>query len=372
MSLFIAAAMVLCWLLGILHPAMVGFIGAFLFCAIGLEFDAAFHGFGTEMPWFLYGALLLVGAADRSGLTQAIGARTPRAFSQSPLVPTVIIVALAYALALVVPSSLARATMLILLALAWAGDSAVLRTSLVFAAGYGAGTFGHPDLAGGPFSIAGWDVAAAVALVCVVAWNSRRGMTIDASAAPSRPPAAGGVISWKLAVPVLVAVLLWLTTPFHHVSPALVGLACGLVSWLPGIAAPGEHSPKADHLAIIFAGTALTIPAVLIETRSVDLLTRGWLAMNQALGMLPAPLGGYWSSVVYRLFSPDGARPALPSLSNALGSTAIWSYAGSTLLSLHQSPALILAMVAGGCRPKHVVTAGLFVLMLGSVVVMLF
>jgi hypothetical protein len=75
---------------------------------------------------------------------------------------------------------------------------------------------------------------------------------------------------------------------------------------------------------------------------------------------------------VYRLFSPDGARPGLPSLAAALGSTAIWSYAGSTFLSLHQSPALILASAVAGCGPRQVLTVGALVLIVGSIVVLLF
>ena len=169
----------------------------------------------------------------------------------------------------------------------------------------------------------------------------------------------------------IAATALWLSTPVHGWSPALIGLACGLICLLPGIAAAGEHTPNADHLAVIFVGTAMTIPAVLIETGAVEVLTRVWLELNQAAAV-PGPLVGYWTSTFYRFFSPDGARPALPMLSDALGSTAIWSYAGSTLFSLHQSPALILAMAAGGVRPRSVLTMGLAVMIVGSLVVMVF
>jgi hypothetical protein len=359
MSLVIAVAMVACWLLGILHPAMIGFIGSFLFAASGVDFDTAFHGFGTEMPWFLYGALLLVGAAERSGLVQWLAARTPRAFLRTPLAPAVVLIVLAYALALVVPSSLARATMLIILALSWKRDVLGLVASY-------AAAIGVTDVPGGLFAIAGWNVAAASTVLLSAAWHSRPSVNTDEAAAQSVTVA----LNPRIMAPVIFAIVLWLTTPLHALSPALVGLACGLISWLPGLAESGKHGPKADHLAVIFAGTAITLPAVFIETKAVDVLTRAWLDINQSVG--PDSLVGYWSTVVYRMFSPDGARPALPIVGHELGSTAMWSYAGSTLLSLHQSPALILAMAVGGCRPKHVLTTGVFVLILGSLVVMLF
>jgi hypothetical protein len=374
MTLAIAAAMVLCWLLGILHPAMVGFIGAFLFAATGVDFDTAFHGFATETPWFLYGALLLAGAADRSGLTQFIGARTPRPIIRHWLSASIAVIVLAYLVSLVVPSSLAKATMLAILAAGWAErvpgwNRKPARMFLVLMASYAAAIFGHADLPEGPTAIAGFDVAAGAALVAAMFVFARTRTTVvadDAMVVSNTP------FNRIVAAPVILAIALWLTTAVHGVSPALVGLACGLICWLPGIAAAGEQSPKADHLALVFAGVAITIPAVLIETKALDDLTRAWVAVNQSGGMLPASLTGYWSTVIYRMFSPDGARPSLPPLGDLLGSTAIWSYAGSTLFSLHQSPALILAMAVGGCRWRDVLTTGLFVLILGSAVVVLF
>jgi hypothetical protein len=170
-----------------------------------------------------------------------------------------------------------------------------------------------------------------------------------------------------MAVPVVTAIALWLTAPLHGLSPALVGLACGLVCLLPGIAPRGKHGVEVNHLAVIFAGAAITIPVVLENTKAVELLLHATRIASPA-----SHLTGYWATVVYRLFSPDGARPALASLATPLGSSAIWSYAGSTFLSMHQSPALILAYALAGCGPRQVLTVGALVLILGSVVVLLF
>ena len=76
--LAVAVAMVLAWLFETLHPAIVGFIGVFLFCATaGLEFDEAFAGFGTTAPWFLYGVLMVHAAAESGGVLRWLGRATP-------------------------------------------------------------------------------------------------------------------------------------------------------------------------------------------------------------------------------------------------------------------------------------------------------
>jgi hypothetical protein len=357
-ALTIAATMIACWMLGVLHPALVGFIGCFLFVALaGVEFESAFGGFGTETPWFFYGALLLSLAADRSGAIRGVRAASPRRLTESLVTAAIAIVLLAYALAFVVPSSLGRATVLMVLATAW-GPS----PWLALAAGYGAAAFGHPELPGGATAIVGWDLAVMMAIVAAVTIAASR------SAPDARVATETAGRSWPLAIPVASAILLWLTTPLHGLSPALVGLACGLVCLLPGIAPPGKRALDADHLAVIFVGTALTIPMVLEETSGAEALHRVWTTLNAA----SMQVTNYWSTVIYRLFSPEGARPALPSLAAAIGSTAIWSYAGSTFLSLHQSPALILASAVAGCRPKQVLTVGALVMILGSLVVLLF
>jgi hypothetical protein len=375
-ALAIATAMILCWLVEVLHPAIAGFIGCFLFrAAADVDFEGAFAGFGTETPWFVYGALLLVGAANQSGLIRWLTARTPRAFVGSLLMPAIVLVLLAYALAFVVPSSLARATILILPAVAWTPQPSIAPGQwpcLVLAAAYGSAMFGHPDLPGGPLSVVGWDVAASLAVVAAAVCYG----TMSAKD-HKRPSAADhtalSAVDLKCAAPVLLATVLWLTTSLHGVSPALVGLGCGLLCCVPGIASPDwQKALNADHLAVVFVGTAISIPAVLLETKASEVLVQARSSASAIAGGLPDHLVAYWSTTAYRMFSPEGARPTLPSLDVALGSAAIWSYAGSTLVSLHQSPALILAMALGGCRARHVLTVGLLVIILGSAVVTLF
>lgn len=379
-ALAIAVAMVLCWVADVLHPAIVGFVGCFLFRATGdVEFGTAFGGFGTTTPWFLYGTLLLFSAADRSGLIGWLGAHTPRPLLRSPLTAGLALIALSYLLALVVPSSLARATLVSMLAVAWGRQSlnrgAAATGGLVLTATYSAAMFGHADMPGGPGAIMGWDVAAAVALLVGLVW-----LSTPSSAAASATVAPDGLapvaLDLRVAAPVAIAAGLWATTPFHGIPPALVGLGAGLVCCLPGFATQtGQGANNPDPLAIILAGAAISIPMVLIETKAVDALTHLWVMGNQWAGVLPDSLVAYWTTTAYRLFSPDGAQPGLPALTGPAGvqgSAATWAYAGSTMLALHQSPALIFGLSVAGFRAWQVLVAGLAVLAAGSVVVLLF
>src|SRR5262245_17049083 len=81
-ALAIAVAMVLAWVVECVHPALVGFIGAFAFrAAAGVEFETAFAGFSATTPWFLYGALMMLKAAEESGVVNRFGGITPKAFT---------------------------------------------------------------------------------------------------------------------------------------------------------------------------------------------------------------------------------------------------------------------------------------------------
>lgn len=374
----IAVAMVLCWMANVLHPAIVGFIGCFLFRATGdVDFDTAFGGFGSTTPWFLYGTLLLFSTAERSGLIQWLGAHTPRPVVRSTITAGLALIAVAYVLAFLVPSSLARGTLGAMLAVAWARQSlhpgAAVTSGLVLTATYSAAMFGPADLPVGSLPIIGWDLAAAAALLIALVWSTRSATDAGATRVPDA--LAPIALDLKAAAPVATAAALWATTSLHGISPALVGLGAGLACCLPGFAPraePGSTNP--DPLAIILSGAAISIPLVLVETKAVDALTHFWLIANQWAGVLPDQLVSYWATTAYRLFSPDGALPGLPPMTGPAGgqvSGAVWAYAGSTMLALHQSPALILGLSVGGFRAGQILAAGLAVLAVGSIVVML-
>src|SRR3954468_13360267 len=69
----IVAFMIIAWITQALDYALAGFIGCFLFWALGVvKFPVAFSGFANDTAWFLFGALLIGAIARRSGVARRL------------------------------------------------------------------------------------------------------------------------------------------------------------------------------------------------------------------------------------------------------------------------------------------------------------
>src|ERR1700740_1403618 len=70
-GLAIICFMVLAWMTQAMEFAIAGFIGCFLFWALGVvKFPVAFSGFANDTPWFLFAALLIGRMGSKSGLAR--------------------------------------------------------------------------------------------------------------------------------------------------------------------------------------------------------------------------------------------------------------------------------------------------------------
>ena len=70
-GLAIVCFMVVAWMTQAMEFALAGFVGCFLFWALGVvRFNVAFSGFANDTPWFLFAALLL-GASPASRALRA-------------------------------------------------------------------------------------------------------------------------------------------------------------------------------------------------------------------------------------------------------------------------------------------------------------
>jgi len=109
-AMAIAAFMILGWATEAAEPALVGFIGCFLFWALKIvpKFDGAFGGFASDTAWFLFGALLLGAIATKSGLARRLAYLVMMriGISYSRLLLGLIVTD--FLLTLIVPSVLAR------------------------------------------------------------------------------------------------------------------------------------------------------------------------------------------------------------------------------------------------------------------------
>src|SRR5262252_1825905 len=69
----IVAFMVVAWITQAMDYALAGFIGCFLFWALGIvRFPVAFSGFANDTAWFLFSALLLGVIATQSGIARRL------------------------------------------------------------------------------------------------------------------------------------------------------------------------------------------------------------------------------------------------------------------------------------------------------------
>ena len=69
----ILAFMVIAWITEATEFALAGFIGCFLFWALGVvKFDVAFSGFADATAWFLFAAMLIGLVASKSGLARRL------------------------------------------------------------------------------------------------------------------------------------------------------------------------------------------------------------------------------------------------------------------------------------------------------------
>src|SRR3984893_5874466 len=71
--LAIVGFMITAWITQAVDYVLAGFIGCFLFWALGIvKFPVAFSGFANDTAWFLFGALLLGVIATRSGVARRL------------------------------------------------------------------------------------------------------------------------------------------------------------------------------------------------------------------------------------------------------------------------------------------------------------
>ena len=109
-AMAISSFMILAWMTNVMEYGAAGLIGCLLFWALGVASrDTSFSGFvNNDTPWFLFGAILLGVAANKTGIPQRVGAFvvTRVGSSYSQLLLGVIIVS--FVLTPVVPSGSAR------------------------------------------------------------------------------------------------------------------------------------------------------------------------------------------------------------------------------------------------------------------------
>jgi solute carrier family 13 (sodium-dependent dicarboxylate transporter), member 2/3/5 len=403
--LAIVGFMVVAWITRAMEYALAGFIGCFLFWALGIvRFPVAFSGFANDTAWFLFGALLLGRVATRSAIARRIayfimlrvGITYPRILLG--------LIVTDFLLTFIVPSGVARVVIMasIALGLAEAFNSppgSNVSRGMFLVLSYTAGIFDKMIIAGAS-SIAARGLIENVGGVEVL-WSYwfvafLPGSVITVFAAwwltlklfpPEKVALEGGYdylraemakmgplspLEKRAALLMTAAILLWLTDFLHHIAPAVIGMGVGLFALLPRVGIlDSEDLKRLNYLPVFFVAAAVSMGTVLEATNGLDFLTRSMFAWMQPLmtNIIVTTIVMYWTAVAYHFLLGSEISMLGTSIPlvmefakthglNPLQLGMIWTFAAGGKLFAYQSGVLIVGYSYGYFAARDLVVMG--------------
>jgi di/tricarboxylate transporter len=368
--------------------ALLFFLAAMLFSIAPAE--VVFSGFTSTALWLVFGGLVLGVAVDHTGLGARI-ARTLAVYLRGGYVRVIaVLVLITVTISLFLPSSLGRIALMIPIVLAIADELGYApgrkgRTGMVLATALGCflppfailpanipnlvmlgaaeSLYGITMTYGGylllHFPVTG--VGKALAIVAVVCfWFPDTGperRTVSPKTAMTWPER-------RLALILGLAVALWITDFWHHISPAWIGLAAGLLSLLPGmkLLPLRAFEEKINHSAFFYVAGIVSLGAVVAHSGLGTWMGTGLI---ETIGLEPgAPIRNFFALVASGIGVglattlpgiPAVMTPLADLLSAATGldrETVIMAQviSFSTVILPYQAPPLVLAIQLGGIR----------------------
>ena len=392
--LAIVGFMVTAWIAQALDYALAGFIGCFLFWALGIvRFPVAFSGFANDTAWFLFGALLIGVIATRSGVARRLAyAVMLRVGITYPRILLGLIVT-DFLLTFVVPSGIARVVIMAAIALGLVEAFGAARGSNV-ARGmfliltYTANIFDKMIIAGaGSITARGliekvggvevlWSQWFLAFLPCSIitvlaAWQLTLWLY-----PPEQVRLEGGYEflrqelrrmgplspqELKAALLIAAAIVLWLTDFVHHISPSVIGIGVGLFALLPHVEILEiEDMRRLNYMPVFFVAAAVSMGTVMETTKVIDVLTQNVLAWMQPLlgDIVVTTVVMYWTAFIYHFLLASEISmlgtsiPLIMELAksggfNPLQLGLIWTFAAGGKLFAYQSGVLIVGYSYG-------------------------
>jgi solute carrier family 13 (sodium-dependent dicarboxylate transporter), member 2/3/5 len=414
----ILAFMVIAWITEATEFALAGFIGCFLFWALGVvKFDVAFSGFANATAWFLFAAMLIGLVASKSGLARRlaftimlrVGVTYPRILLG--------LIITDFLLTFIVPSGLARVVILASIALALteafqaARGSNVARGMFLILT-YTGNIFDKMILAGaGSITAAGqmqkfggvevlYGVWLLAFLPCsiitvLVGWRltlwlyppEQTGLGHGREYFQNELKKMGpwSLTEVKAAILVGCTILLWVTDFLHHIPPTMVALGAGLFALLPriGILEP-EDMRHLNYMPVFFVAAAVSMGNVLEATKGLDVLTNSvfhWISpFLTNIFSITAIL--YWVAFVYHFLLASEISMLGTSIPlvmdyakshglNPLQLGLIWTFAAGGKLFAYQSGVLIVGYSYGYFEARDLVRIGAWLTVIEFIVLML-
>jgi anion transporter len=398
----IAAFMIVLWITEAVSHAVAGCLGLVLFVVLGVAGPrAVLSGFRSETTWFLVAALV-IGAMAQRGLAQRLAraavAGVGTAYSRLLLAFIVV----GFLLTFLVPSGMARVTILASIAFGvveafGVGPRSRIGRGLLVIVTCTAALFDKMVIAGAAAILARgiiqevgrvrvlysqWFVAflpcAALTILCcwrLILWlyppekQAMEGAAWKKLLGEARPWSAA---EKKCAAYLCLAVGLWLTDFLHHLDPAWIGIGVALLGVLPGVGVIGlQDLRRLNHGAIVFTAAALSMSRILFETRGLEVLTSAlfaWVAPALS-GPVTSALVLYWTGFVYHLFLASETAmlgtslPVVLSVAAAHGLSPLatgmtWTFAAGGKIFVYQSAVLLVGYSYGYFETRDMLRVG--------------
>jgi solute carrier family 13 (sodium-dependent dicarboxylate transporter), member 2/3/5 len=404
-AMAISAFMILAWMTNIMEYGAAGLIGCLLFWTVGgAKIETAFSGFVADTPWFLFGAILLGAAANKTGLPQRIGAFvvTRIGSSYSRLLLGLIITS--FLLTLIVPSGAARLVIMAAIATGvinvfGVGKGSNIGRGIFLVITYTAAIFDKMVIAGaGAITAVGnitrfggvdvsyglWFIAflPCALLTIVAAWwfamkvyppeiDSLEGR-MDRLKTELKTSSGWTPLAMKSTVLSLLAIALWLTDFIHHVPPSVIALGLALVAFLPFVnVLEAEDMQKVNLMPVFFVAAALSMSTVAQQTGALKLLTDSFFGgvtplLDSPVLAVPAL---YWGGFVYHFATASEISMLATSLPvlmefakahhlDALWIGMVWSFSAGGKLFAYQSAPLVIGYAYGYFRHIDLIKIG--------------
>jgi anion transporter len=404
-GLAIVCFMVVAWMTQAMEFALAGFVGCFLFWALGVvRFNVAFSGFANDTPWFLFAALLLGRIASKSGLARrlaySIMLRVGSTYSRILLG----LIMTDFILTFIVPSGLARVAILATISLALieafqAQKGSNIARGMFLIMTYTGNLFDKMILAGaGSITAAGamakfgnvdvlWGQWLFAFLPCslltvLIAWRltlwlypPEQATLVGGTEFFRDELAKMGPWSWlekKAALLVGLAILLWVTDFAHHLPPAMIALGVGLFALLPPVGILDEDDMRnLNYMPVFFVAAAISMGNVLEATKGLDVLTTTFFAsVEPFLGnIFSTTVIMYWTGFIYHFFLASEismlgtSMPLVMQFAkqhdmNALMLGLLWTFSAGGKLFAYQSGVLVLGYSYGYFEARDLVRIG--------------
>jgi sodium-dependent dicarboxylate transporter 2/3/5 len=416
--LAIVGFMVIAWMTQAIDYALAGFIGCFLFWALGIvKFPVAFSGFSNDTAWFLFGALLIGVIATRSGVARRLAYTIMlRVGITYPRILLGLIVT-DFLLTFVVPSGIARVVIMAAIALGLveafgAAKGSNVARGMFLILTYTANIFDKMIIAGaGSITARGliekvggvevlWSQWFLAFLPCSIitvlaAWRLTLWLY-----PPEKVKLEGGYAflreelermgplspqEWKAALLIAAAIVLWLTDFLHHIPPSVIGIGVGLFALLPHVEILEiDDMRKLNYMPVFFVAAAVSMGTVMETTKVIDVLSQNVLAwMQPFLGnIVLTTVVMYWTAFLYHFLLaseismlgtsiPLVMELAKSSGFNPLQLGLIWTFAAGGKLFAYQSGVLIVGYSYGYFEARDLIRMGAWLTVIEFVVLVL-